>query len=231
MLLSWEKPCCGGAPSDQVAMCYWSAAGRKGYGLVGNGEALSTLSGLAERSSKPRLDSAGPSKKGGTKRLYKVSWRPRGATRRFPKTAAPWRSCPLVNNLCRRRRRKGQARASAPNRCESATLTWGATATQGAAAMGEGRPARGVRHALACRARAEEATQVAGDERLQQARQRQDEELARRIEAGDGRPDAPRERSEAADHNEDVGDREVFPPSPPAERPRASFRGRVAAPR
>ena len=89
--------------------------------------------------------------------------------------------------------------------------------------MREGRPARGIRHALACRARVEEAMRAAGDARLQQARQRQDEELARRIEAADGRLDVPRERSAATGHNREVGDGALHQPSQLVEEPRASL--------
>ena len=70
--------------------------------------------------------------------------------------------------------------------------------------MREGRPARGIRRALACRARVEEAMRVVGEETLQQARQRQDAELARRIEAADGRSEIPRERSEVVDHSKEA---------------------------
>merc|ERR1711940_161138 len=51
--------------------------------------------------------------------------------------------------------------------------------------MRDGQPARGVRHTLACRTRVEAAMEDAGDERLQQAHQRQHEELARRLEASE----------------------------------------------
>merc|ERR1712026_132976 len=53
------------------------------------------------------------------------------------------------------------------------------------ALMRAGQPARGVRHSLACRARIEAAMGDAGDERLQQAHQRQNEEIARRLEASE----------------------------------------------
>jgi hypothetical protein len=89
--------------------------------------------------------------------------------------------------------------------------------------MREGRPARGIRHAPACLARVEEAMRVAGDERLQQARQRQDEELARRIEAADGRLNVPRERSEVAGHNREVGDGVLHQPPQLVEEPGASL--------
>ena len=90
--------------------------------------------------------------------------------------------------------------------------------------MREGRPARGIRHALACRARVEEAMRAAGDARLQQARQRQDEELARRIEAADGRLDVPRERSAATGHNREVGDGALHQPSQLVEFPEQALK-------
>ena len=53
---------------------------------------------------------------------------------------------------------------------------------------------------------------VAGDERLQQARQRQEEELARRIEAADGRPDSMPQLADIRDTSsvEDDSDIVVF---------------------
>ena len=51
--------------------------------------------------------------------------------------------------------------------------------------MRDGQPARGVRHTVACRSRVEAAMADAGDERLQQARDRQNQEIARRMEAAD----------------------------------------------
>ena len=59
------------------------------------------------------------------------------------------------------------------------------------ALMREGQPARGIRHTLACRTRVEAAMADAGDERLQQAHQRQNEELVRRFEAADAARAAP----------------------------------------
>ena len=56
--------------------------------------------------------------------------------------------------------------------------------------MREGQPARGIRHIPACRARIEEAMIEVGDERLQQTRLRQDEEIARRVEEADRRQQA-----------------------------------------
>ena len=51
--------------------------------------------------------------------------------------------------------------------------------------MRENRPARGIRHTPACRARIEEAMRGAGDDRLRRADLRRDDELARRLEAAD----------------------------------------------
>ena len=53
------------------------------------------------------------------------------------------------------------------------------------ALMRDGQPARGVRHTVACRTRVEAAMAAAGDERLQQAHQRQNEEIERRMEAAE----------------------------------------------
>ena len=58
------------------------------------------------------------------------------------------------------------------------------------ARMREGRPARGVRHTPACRARIEAAMQEAGDVRLAEAQLRQSEELARRTEAAEAAAEA-----------------------------------------
>merc|ERR1712026_208956 len=49
--------------------------------------------------------------------------------------------------------------------------------------MRDGLPARRIRHTVACRSRVEAAMADAGDERLQQAHDRQNQELARRLEA------------------------------------------------
>lgn len=81
--------------------------------------------------------------------------------------------------------------------------------------MPEGRPARGIRHVLACRACIEEATRFAGYARLQQARQRQDKKIARSIEAVGERLGAPRARSEVVGRSREVGDREALPAALP----------------
>merc|ERR1712026_457014 len=49
--------------------------------------------------------------------------------------------------------------------------------------MRGGQPARGIRHTVACRSRVEAAMADAGDERLQQAHDRQHPEIARHMEA------------------------------------------------
>ena len=109
-LSNWAKLCCGGAPSGQVATCYWRVAGKRASGLAESGSIVHFI-GVGREVVETRAVQRRPKEERWNKELAQSLLATPWCKPVPPEDHRVLEALPLVKSLCRGRRRKGRTRA------------------------------------------------------------------------------------------------------------------------